>query len=911
MNKTITTLLLLFCAVTKLSAQQDTIYYDADWKIAKKADAEFYRPIPLKKLGVLYEVRDYYINGKLQMEGYYTNAKDEKFEGITKWYYENGQLSQEKKYNNNVLNGEALSYTKEGYLRAKGTYKNNKYWTGTFKDECCLKGYSSAYKEGKWIGKIKHYTNSNQIAINNFVKNDSTTITSYFDRKGKNIGDLTTKRHYFKDGLFINFYEDTNLDVINIQDYQHYKNDYKNGEQAVFNKEGKQISKGVYKNNEPYSGTIYKYEIVSTYVAGALEGPVIGYSSEMKPVSKGIYKANKRWNGEFKSVNGNTITNFKNGKIEGKQTTYFTNNFEQIQSYHTILNDSKEGESVVYDKEGKELVKGVYKDNKPYDGTFLIEGFLETKRESYKQGIKHGMFITYDNLGEIEHQLEYKDGELTGNITSRGYVDDEICNCIYKKGKPYNGKVCQAYSREDYENGILIKEDTYDRDYETEKYFLIKTITYTNQGDIKAKTIIYEGKNYTLTFKNEKPYNGIHHSENDIEFVTYKNGKKEGAFSSYENYFNQNLIISGNFKNNLWDGKVFFDEKKLDKATNCTYKKGNPINGTVIKGTVFTSYRKGLKHGLEKKLKSNNTKQQVERVTEYNEGNILNTTWPNEDKEKIITGTFKNNKPYNGDFLTFKDALGSFTHYKEGIITGTRYQGYNDYENLITTDSLVYKNGKPYQGKLLEHPEGDRFHIHNYEKGKLTETSITRDNLKREIRNTVTYSDTGFIIYEETDAFGAEAKYLNKEKTKVKIVYTHENFSGFVEYFNNSITAIDINYKQGSKKIKYALIDNKLLVTLNEGNFLKKAYPKVTEISYKSFLDLEHLFMDEEVFIETYIDNKKVAEGIMKNNDYSDGVHIFYYKGDNTYRYYNINKGEKNLRKGNLTKEELLKQLKE
>jgi len=927
MNTKITLLLLTLFTTLNLIAQKDTIYYNTAWQKAQKKDANYYRPLPLKKVGDLYEVKDYYINGNLQMEGYYTNTKDEKLEGTIKWYYKNGTLSQEQTYSNGALNGEATNYSEKGFLRAKGIFKNGEYWSGTFLNNCCKNSYIAkytAYKKGKETGHFSYYANSNQIALNSVIKNDSTKTTTffnsrdvintitYFNRKGENIGKLTTINNSPEEGKEIIFYVNDEKDVVSIQDYYHYKEGKQHGEEATFTKEGKQFSKGNYKNEKPYSGTIYRFNSLKTYEAGKLEGPEIGYSSEMKPISKGINKDNKPWSGEFINNYRDRINNYKNGKLEGKQLSYFGNDLKQIQSYYTLLNDEFEGESATYNKEGKELVKGIYKNGKAYDGTFFIDGFPIIA--SYKKGLKHGISTTYDSSGNIIKEQEYKDGKLTGNITSKDY-NDTICNCIYQKGNPYSGKVCEEYLNTYYENGIIMKDERYSIDYKTREVSSKTTNIYDKKGAIKTKTEVVGDKSHTLTFKNDEPYNGVNYNKYTKELITYKKGKKDGVFSNLQNN-NNNLIINGKYKNNLWHGKVFFYEKKIDKRTNCIYKKGKPQNGTVVEGRVLTPYKNGLKHGTETLFASNRGKIEPERITEYHKGNILNTIWPNRKNEKgeIIKGTFKNNKPYNGDFFEFKAAIGTFSHYKNGLIIGAQYQGYYDNkaykEQLIPTDTLVYKNGKPYSGTLLEYPERGRFHIHKYDEGKIIKTSITRDNLKRSIRNTVTYTDDGFNVYENTDFLGSEAKYLNKEKTKVKIVYTHNTFFGFVEYYNNNITGIDITYNRDSNKIKYELVNNQLLVTSKDGDdFLIKSYPKVTEISYKNFLDLENLFIDEEVFMETYINNKKVAEGIRKNKDMYDGIHIMFDSSENTYLYFKLTVGGKTISKRYLTKEKLLKLL--
>jgi len=147
MKKTILILTLIFA--TNLEAQKDTLYFNATWDKTTKQNAEFYRPMPLKKVGGLYQVKNYYSSGNLQMEGYFANVEKEILDGITVWYLKNGQKSKE-------------SYTVEAKEKSKGIYKNNHPYKGDFykiKPEVGLiDGYKSViaslfhYKKGKKIG---------------------------------------------------------------------------------------------------------------------------------------------------------------------------------------------------------------------------------------------------------------------------------------------------------------------------------------------------------------------------------------------------------------------------------------------------------------------------------------------------------------------------------------------------------------------------------------------------------------------------------------------------------------------------------------------------------------------------------------------------------------------------------------
>jgi len=142
-------LILLLSIATNLMAQKDTLYFNANWNKCSKKEAEFYRPMPLKKVGNLYQVKNYYSSGNLQMEGYFTNVEKETLDGKAVWYLKNGQKSKE-------------SYSVEAKEKSKGIYKNNQPYKGDFytvKSEVGLiDGYKSViaslfhYKKGEKIG---------------------------------------------------------------------------------------------------------------------------------------------------------------------------------------------------------------------------------------------------------------------------------------------------------------------------------------------------------------------------------------------------------------------------------------------------------------------------------------------------------------------------------------------------------------------------------------------------------------------------------------------------------------------------------------------------------------------------------------------------------------------------------------
>ena len=60
MKNSITISLLLLSSI--IIKAQDTIYFDKNWEVTTKDNHSFYRPLPLKKLGNLFLLRDFYKN---------------------------------------------------------------------------------------------------------------------------------------------------------------------------------------------------------------------------------------------------------------------------------------------------------------------------------------------------------------------------------------------------------------------------------------------------------------------------------------------------------------------------------------------------------------------------------------------------------------------------------------------------------------------------------------------------------------------------------------------------------------------------------------------------------------------------------------------------------------------------------
>ncbi len=433
-------LILFLSIVTNLVAQKDTLYFNSAWNETTKTEAEFYRPLPLKKVEDLYQIKDYYINGNLQMEGHWSDIENEILQGKVSWYYENGQLNEEREYKNNSPHGKSTYYTKEGFLRAEGEYKNGQAWNGTVPSLCCP-GRVSEFKEGDEIAYLTFYKELPQLAKKEVFGEGNISKILYYNKEGKSLGQISYKDDEAVKGRFIWFYMDGEL-AISVLSYINYTNGKRNGESVTFDKKGKTMAKGICKDDKLWEGQFNDNKTISTYENGQLDGKQISYFSDNfekiksyhhyvngrkegesayfksngKEIAKGIYKDDKPWLGTFtescgffKGSSCKYIDSYKNGQLDGKQVTYYTSDLKIIKIYQHVLNGRLEGESAYFDREGKELAKGIYKNEEPWQGTFY-EDYLNTV-SSYKDGKKHGMFIQYDSNGKIIAQQEYKDGK--------------------------------------------------------------------------------------------------------------------------------------------------------------------------------------------------------------------------------------------------------------------------------------------------------------------------------------------------------------------------------------------------------------------------------------------------------------------------------------------------------------------
>lgn len=162
MKKIILTSLALLFIFSISYAQKNTIWYDTNWKETTKDNASFYRNEVIKK-GDGYWFADYYISGAKQMEGLSLEKDKEIYQGVVKWYHENGNIFQIVNYDNGVLDGVRQVFYESGKLKIEENYKQGK-------------------KEGKWKA---FFENGNKKEIGFFENGQKEGVWKTFYTDGK------------------------------------------------------------------------------------------------------------------------------------------------------------------------------------------------------------------------------------------------------------------------------------------------------------------------------------------------------------------------------------------------------------------------------------------------------------------------------------------------------------------------------------------------------------------------------------------------------------------------------------------------------------------------------------------------------------------------------------------------------
>lgn len=433
----------------------------------------------IEKINYLYGKRNGYTTG------YYSNRIDSPFyvgnvvskelylndkkEGLSYYYYNDGNLRRVSEYSDNKLDGLTYDYNEKGIITTI-----LKYSKGILAErERINRTDEENLKTGTWKDFYNDLSIKREINYNQGKKDG---IYKEFDQKG-NLN-LILK---YKNDLLV---QDENIE----EDSIYVKNDY--------DKNGNLIFSGTYKSNVPVG--IHRYfdstgNVINAYIYnengikvsegiinkdGSKEGKWKLFYDNGDLKAEGTYQNNSEnglWKFLYKSGKVEQEGNYKEGKYNGKWTWYYDDS--KLRKEEAYYNGKEEGESVEYDKDGNIISKGEYFEGEK-EGAWYY--FVNDHEEigSYVTGLRDGKWKYYFDKGQNKIEFE-------GN---------------YVQGNP-DGK--QKYY---YANGVIKEEQYYSQGIK-EKHWkkydqagnLVITISYEDNREVRIN-----GEKIDLGYENTK-----------------------------------------------------------------------------------------------------------------------------------------------------------------------------------------------------------------------------------------------------------------------------------------------------------------------------------------------------------------------------------------------------------------------
>lgn len=432
------------------------------------------------------------------------------------------------------------------------------------------------------------------------------------------------------------------------------------GKGKMFESDGKTLrSEGQYEQGELVEGFIRIFDKKTNRLVyeggiknGKYEGQGTLYTHTNQVTEKGLFRDGRLLEGHKKQFFGDGVTveiegNVKDFEYEGKVIEYYFNG--NVLYEGNYVGGKKNGQGIVYHRNGKLKQKGIFKDDVFFEGEAIY--YWEDNVTLKFKGNIANMYYNgygekyYDN-GFIEYAGNYKNGQSEGEGI---YYYEEVKERIKYKGKFVEGRPCG--DGELYEmNGTLIYRGGIQNWAKHGK----GTLFYPN-GEVHMEGQWDED---TLVKGHGKLY---HAGTSTVKYVgELSEGLAEGQGKSY--YKNGSLEYEGNWKGNYKDSKGIL------------YSETNP--GVVLYEGAFT---KGKYNGFGKSLEEDGSYYEGNWVLGKKNGEGI-LYYPG-GKEIKYEGKFENDNFAKGK-ARIKDANGKLLY--EGQYAGGQYNG---------TGVLYYPNG--------------------------------------------------------------------------------------------------------------------------------------------------------------------------------------------------------------------------
>jgi uncharacterized protein len=649
------------------------------------------------------------------------------------------------------------------------------------------------------------------------------------------------------------------------------------------------------------------------YVDGIIEGKVESYLRNGTK-TEAEYRNNTIYNGKiiFDYDFYYSLTEAKEGMII-YQKIYAINNSGI--GYELYYNNNVIEKQTSYDGKGQLIGDCSFKiDNLPLDGIladYFYDSLAIRSISNYADGELRKLETYHKNGAVKENQIIGDKDKITTYFDSTGNTLGTLTELIgdYNYFYQYGGKQVlfnYNYNHEskiasiaEYQNGKKIASTLYNakgKKYKTEKYTDNEYVESAENFDDLGNKVS------SLTYLDGYPQDGVEVMENLTS--TYKNGK---LIEEKEFYKNGQL-----FKSTL-NGKTLFFDKKGTPIGVLTYDDKYeqeaylyPFNGesfTVVEDQLYT--KETYENGSIKESTTYNLgfkeENKLSKTTIYNRGGYVDEEidyFANGNKKSQIK--FDDYYPKAGKFYSVKgEFLSEFTY---SPMSGTEYkyfEGEDDleyiktYENdvlkyeklyvktygLVTYQPTIelakeidyngqgkfyenkkliytteYKNGNPYNGKVIVQDYYAGKIIQNYEMGfqegeQLHYEATTQKLLKKE-------------LFEKGVQQGTTEIYLN-EKVSQKIPYLNGEIEGEVIYFDlNGDKASSLFYKANQP----------------QNGTATEYYDYTNEVGIKIYANAE--IIETQLLMHGVLREKQILDGsngYLTTNYYDNGKQKFSY----------------------------------
>lgn len=286
MSRFFATILLTAVCISPISvnAQTKTIYYDSNWKKTTKDNASYYRTVA-EQPGGKYYAQDHYLNGHLQMTGYYTCAS----------------------LDDSCQTGPVVYYDSLGNITSEGEYRKGK-------------------NTGIWKAYYPH--SANLMFEENHQPDTSLMLFTLYDSVLHHKIGEGRLLHGKKDSLWCMYYANSG----SLKSTTYYKNDKREGAYTEYDAgSNTPILRGKYHDDKKTGVWGYYTSAGETYI-------IINFKDGLEDGVATYYDSN--------SHKKRIEFNFRNGKKEGVATISLSDDHKSIAMH--FKDDKLDGDQFVY-----------------------------------------------------------------------------------------------------------------------------------------------------------------------------------------------------------------------------------------------------------------------------------------------------------------------------------------------------------------------------------------------------------------------------------------------------------------------------------------------------------------------------------------------------------------------------------